>query len=269
MDCSAHPSAPPLPTHPAQVTCGSAVKLEADGTRHLLHSHEVSYGYGRGSGQQSVTGFPEHDSAGSLWIVRSAGVSVAGKQVAPHAACAASAGSPHARCSRAAPVGRLLQCAQGTPITNGQLVKLQHIGTRRWLHSHLFASPLSNNQEVGASGVQLRCVANRSACRPAGPHACLAPLVAEHAQVSCFGDDSTTDTGDVWRVEWDGGAPSWQRDAVVRLAHHDTGAYLSNHAKKYQRPIPGHTEVFAVKGKGGHAVWRATEGVFFPGHTEA
>lgn len=53
------------------------VKLEADKTRHVLHSHEVSYGYGRGSGQQSVTGYPEKDQAGSLWIVRVENVSEA------------------------------------------------------------------------------------------------------------------------------------------------------------------------------------------------
>lgn len=79
-----HPAAPILARAEAgtsalslreQVTCGSTIKLEADTTRHLLHSHEVSYGYGRGSGQQSVTGFPERDSANSLWVVRSGGVS--------------------------------------------------------------------------------------------------------------------------------------------------------------------------------------------------
>jgi dolichyl-phosphate-mannose--protein O-mannosyl transferase len=52
------------------VTCGSLVKLEHQGTGNLLHSHEVSYGVGRGSGQQSVTGYPDRDSSGSLWIVR-------------------------------------------------------------------------------------------------------------------------------------------------------------------------------------------------------
>ena len=57
-----------------QVTCGSVVKLEAGATRHYLHSHEVSYGYGRGSGQQSVTGYPERESANSLWTVRVADV---------------------------------------------------------------------------------------------------------------------------------------------------------------------------------------------------
>lgn len=34
--------------------------------------------------------------------------------------------------------------------------------------------------------------------------------------------------------------------AQVRLVHKDTGAYLSNHNVKYQRPIPGHTEVRGV-----------------------
>ncbi|EFN51833.1 hypothetical protein CHLNCDRAFT_32836 [Chlorella variabilis] len=202
-----HPAAPILARAEAgtsalslreQVTCGSTIKLEADTTRHLLHSHEVSYGYGRGSGQQSVTGFPERDSANSLWVVRSGG------------------------------------CLQGTPITKGQAIKLQHIGTRRWLHSHLFVSPLSNNQEV-----------------------------------SCFGDDATTDTGDMWRVEWDDGAKQWQRDAAVRFVHKDTGAFLSNHGVKYQRPIPGHTEVYAIKGsKGRHTVWRATEGVYWPARAQ-
>ncbi|PSC68775.1 stromal cell-derived factor 2 [Micractinium conductrix] len=183
---------------PVLVTCGSVVKLQAERTRHVLHSHEVSYGSGRGSGQQSVTGYPEKDSALSLWVVRAA------------------------------------NCMQGSPISKGQEVRLQHVGTRRWLHSHQFASPLSNNQEV-----------------------------------SCFGDDSTSDSGDMWRVEWDGAAPHWERDAAVRLLHRDTAGYLSNHAVQYQRPIPGHTEVFAARNKGPHAQWRATEGVYFPARTEA
>lgn len=59
-----------------QVTCGSVIKLEHVKTGHLLHSHEVSYGAGRGSGQQSVTGYPEKDSAGSMWIVRGGKVSL-------------------------------------------------------------------------------------------------------------------------------------------------------------------------------------------------
>ena len=73
-DLARSPARSPL-CAPEQVTCGSLIKLQSDKTGHLLHSHEVAYGYGRGSGQQSVTAYPEHDSANSLWIVRSDGVS--------------------------------------------------------------------------------------------------------------------------------------------------------------------------------------------------
>lgn len=59
---------------PVLVTCGSFVKLEHVKTGHLLHSQDVAYGMGRGSGQQGVTGYPERDSSSSLWIVRSVGV---------------------------------------------------------------------------------------------------------------------------------------------------------------------------------------------------
>jgi hypothetical protein len=37
---------------------------------------------------------------------------------------------------------------QGTPIKGGALVRLQHVATRKWLHSHKFPSPMSNQQEV-------------------------------------------------------------------------------------------------------------------------
>ena len=51
-----------------QVTCGSLIKLQHEGTKGLLHSHEIAYG--SGSGQQSVTGSFESDDANSMWIVR-------------------------------------------------------------------------------------------------------------------------------------------------------------------------------------------------------
>lgn len=51
-----------------QVTCGSTIKLEHQGTRAQLHSHEIMYG--SGSGQQSVTGNHAGNEAASYWIVR-------------------------------------------------------------------------------------------------------------------------------------------------------------------------------------------------------
>lgn len=58
-----------------------------------------------------------------------------------------------------------------------------------------------------------------------------APLALPRAQVSCFGDDKNSDSGDMWRVEWDDSSmAAWRRDAPVRLLHKDTGAFLSTRA---------------------------------------
>ena len=50
------------------MTCGSLIKLAHDSSKALLHSHDIAYG--TGSGQQSVTGFPDLGDANSLWLVR-------------------------------------------------------------------------------------------------------------------------------------------------------------------------------------------------------
>jgi hypothetical protein len=42
------------------------IKLMHEKTKHRLHSHDVPYG--SGSGQQSVTGFPEGDDSNSYWV---------------------------------------------------------------------------------------------------------------------------------------------------------------------------------------------------------
>lgn len=210
-----------------QVTCGSVIKMEHVKTGHLLHSHEVSYGAGRGSGQQSVTGYPEKDSAGSMWIVRGGKVStqralsIGRRHAEPPPTSMAHILSSHPTQEH---------CPQGTPIKAGTLIRLQHAPTRRWLHTHRFASPLTNNQEV-----------------------------------SCFGSNEQSDASDVWEVQWDSNAKHWERDATVRLRHKVTEFFLANHNVKYQRPIPGHTEVHALKSKSAAANWRATEGVYFAG----
>ncbi|KAL6777667.1 hypothetical protein ACKKBG_A15180 [Auxenochlorella protothecoides x Auxenochlorella symbiontica] len=180
----------------ALVTCGSLIKLQHVATSCRLHSHDIPYGYGRGSGQQSVTCYPDSDSGESYWRVACEG---AGKQ--------------------------------GEAIVSGRRVRLQHGHTRKWLHSHHFISPLSGNQEV-----------------------------------SCFGSDTETDTGDVWLVEWDSSkkASSWIQDLPVSLTHVDTGFALSSNGQQFQRPIHGHTEVYAAKAKKSAAKWMAAEGVYLP-----
>jgi dolichyl-phosphate-mannose--protein O-mannosyl transferase len=121
-------------------------------------------------------------------------------------------------------------CARGAPVTHGMTVRFRHAGTRAWLHSHEHRSPLSGNNEV-----------------------------------SCFGGDESSDTGDNWIVEVPSGGGTWEMGKKVRFKHVDTGAYLQSHGLKYGRPIAGHQEVMAQKSAGPNALW-TTEGtgVFFP-----
>ncbi|CAL0305734.1 unnamed protein product [Lupinus luteus] len=89
-----------------EISYGSVLKLMHEKTRVRLHSHEVPYG--SGSGQQSVTGFPGVDGSNSYWIVK-----------------------PQLESS----------AKQGDTIKSGTIIRLQHMRTRKWLHSHLHASP--------------------------------------------------------------------------------------------------------------------------------
>lgn len=181
---------------PREVTIGSVIKLQHDRLKIRLHSHQITYG--SGSGQQSVTGFPGGDDANSYWAVR----------------CPAK------------PTG---DCLTGGVVRDGAMLRLQHVGTRRWLHSHMHASPLSNNMEVSA-----------------------------------YGDDSQSDTGDNWRLEIEGRGSVWLKDQKVRLQHADTDAYLHSHNKQFGQPIAGQHEVCAIDRKTPENVWKATEGVYFP-----
>merc|ERR1712205_5375 len=101
----------------SKVTCGSTVKLTHANTKAKLHSHEIAYG--SGSGQQSVTGFREVNDGNSYWTVKPA-------------------------------LGET--CVAGEPLASGATIRLQHVNTRKWLHSHLHQSPLSGNQEGSCCG---------------------------------------------------------------------------------------------------------------------
>ncbi|PRQ26899.1 putative glycosyltransferase 39 [Rosa chinensis] len=177
-----------------EITYGTVLKLMHERTKFRLHSHDVPYG--SGSGQQSVTGFPNVDDANSYWIVR-----------------------PQLETS----------ARQGDSIPSGTIVRLHHMRTRKWLHSHLHASPISGNQEI-----------------------------------SCFGGEHESDTGDHWRVMIEGSGKTWKQDQRVRLQHVDTGAYLHSHDKKYQRIAGGQQEVCGVRDKRADNVWLAAEGVYLP-----
>lgn len=112
------------------VTCGSVIKLHNPDYKVRLHSHDVKYG--TGSGQQSVTGTEIQEDVNSHWIIKAATDKI---------------------------------CSRGEPIKCGSIIRLEHLATKKNLHSHQFSSPLSGNQEI-----------------------------------SCYGDNGEGDSGDHWEV---------------------------------------------------------------------
>jgi dolichyl-phosphate-mannose--protein O-mannosyl transferase len=172
------------------VTCGSVVKLVNANFLSKLHSHDVKYG--SGSGQQSVTGNDEADDGNSYWQVK---------------------GSTDGVCTR------------GSPVKCGDSLRLTHLATGKNLHSHLFSSPLSAEQEVSA-----------------------------------FGNDGEGDTGDNWTVVC--ATDVWQRDETVKFKHVDTERFLTMTGRTYGRPISGQIEVVGTKYPDASAYWKTVDGVY-------
>ncbi|OEL19403.1 Stromal cell-derived factor 2-like protein [Dichanthelium oligosanthes] len=214
-----------------EITYGSVIKLMHERTMFRLHSHEVPYG--SGSGQQSVTSFPNVDDANSYWIVRAQPDSSA---------------------------------KQGDPITHGTIIRLQHMRTRKWLHSHLHASPITGNLEVSTNYLYFWAMlagAKRTFYRKSGfrHHVKFMYL---YSQVSCFGGENESDTGDYWRLEIEGSGKTWRQNQIIRLRHVDTGGYLHSHDRKYTRIAGGQQEVCGVGDKRPDNLWLAAEGIYLP-----
>lgn len=152
--------------------------------------------YGSGSGQQSVTGFPQANDANSYWTIKP-------------------------------PVGGT--CKQGEALANGAQFRLQHVQTRKWLHSHNHHSPISQNQEV-----------------------------------SCFGGEEESNEGDNWKLELSSGDTVWRRDKKVRLIHTVTNVMLHSHQHKFGRPIAGQFEVCGARTRDNNNFWVASEGIYLP-----
>lgn len=174
------------------VTWSSVIKLVNVNSNTRLHSHDVKYG--SGSGQQSVTAVKGVDDHNSYW------------QVMP------------AKNNKGVSRGENIKC--------GSTVRLLHLATRRNLHSHLFVSPLSNNQEVSA-----------------------------------FGDNGEGDDGDYWIVDCDLD-DYWRRDDTVRLQHRATHKYLHVSGDQYGRPIQGQYEVSCYEYRNSFNLWKVQEGVY-------
>ena len=97
------------------------------------------------------------------------------------------------------------------PLKCGAKLRLQHLQTRMYIHSHNFRSPLSNNQEVscfgnngeGDQGMLLSVYVCVCVCM----HACDVCVWCV-----CVGDD--------WILVCDG--EFWNRDQPVRFKHFHT-----------------------------------------------
>ncbi|KXS13192.1 stromal cell-derived factor 2-like protein 1-like protein [Gonapodya prolifera JEL478] len=180
------------------VTCASVIKLTHVSSGFKLHSHGVNYG--TGSGQQSVTGFPNPDDTNSYFVVRAA-------------------------------FGQ--ECARGDPIPCDSIIRLEHLNTHKFLHSHSHKSPLSSNAEVSAY-------------------------------------PSPGDSGDNWKIHClTRGSKVWRREESVRLHHVETAKYLgASSTLKYGNPINGQIEVAGYVGAGvTQTTWRANEGIYFTDNT--
>ncbi|CAK9802336.1 Stromal cell-derived factor 2 [Anthophora quadrimaculata] len=174
------------------VTCGSILKLMNVDYKVRLHSDDIKYG--SGSGQQSVTGTSSKEDGNSYWLVKA---------------------------------GTKRQCTRGVPIECGDTIRLEHVATKKNLHSHLVSSPLSGKQEISA-----------------------------------FGDSKGEgDNGDNWLLVCD--TTYWRRDGRIILKHVDTDAYLAVSGRVYGNPITGHIEVVGEYfSNAPHVKWITTEGVF-------
>lgn len=173
------------------MTCGSVIKIQNVQHKVRLHSHDVKYG--SGSGQQSVTGTTVKEDVNSHWSIKGA--------------------------------TEKSFCKRGEPVECGEKVRLEHLATKRNLHSHHFSSPLSNSQEVSA-----------------------------------FGEGGVGDTGDVWTVMCEG--DFWSRDDSIMFKHVDTGVYLGASGYTFGRPIHGQMEIIGLTMPDATAKWRTQEGIY-------
>ncbi|CAI5439259.1 unnamed protein product [Caenorhabditis angaria] len=173
------------------VTWYSTIKLmnPNDGSR--LHSHDVKYG--SGSGQQSVTAVKTSDDINSHW------------QLFP------ALNEQHKR-------GEAIKC--------DSKLRLKHLTTGTFLHSHHFTAPLSK----------------------------------QHQEVSAFGSESESDSGDDWVVVCN--TDDWIESEQIKLRHVVTGSYLSLSGQQFGRPIHGQREVVGTSSITTGSSWKAAEGIY-------
>jgi len=165
------PFAPPNPAaFPNSVKFGDTIKLMHLNTKAALHSHDLKYSHPNTSYQQQVTAF-KHNNRDDFWKLK-----------ASHN------------------LGDYTNL--GKPLEYGEKIRLEHVPTRRNLHSHgNHTSPVTKQQEV-----------------------------------TCAGENGICDFNDDWVVERPAGAVGGgyvNFGETVRLRHNATGAYLHSHNQNF------------------------------------
>lgn len=194
------------------VTCGSSIKLVHEDTRFRLHSHEINYG--SGSKQQSVTAHGSRNDPNSYWLVKEGD----GEEV----------------------------CTLGSKIKCGSIIRLEHLETRRNLHTHTFNAPLASHlHEVSGYGVAGEGDSNDNW------------IVQCEEMQQCSAEGHCEDDG------------LWKRGELVRLQSPVTSRWLvtSPHHRFDDSncprcPINGQQQIGAASSKDGSSFWFAGEGIY-------
>ena len=188
------PTPPTVIAAPATpIRYGTALSVRHRATGRALHSHLHNWTHPGGSGQQQVTCYGGGDT-NDEWRVKG-------------------------------PDGEPLPSRAGTIVADGDVIRLEHVATRRNLHSHTgFPSPVTGQQEI-----------------------------------TCFGNDGTGDDNDNWRVEVDGGG-AWLAGKQVRLIHAGTGVALHSHVDQSSPVFTfGQQEVTGYSGRDFNDWWSASD----------
>ena len=167
------------------------IKLIHKQTGSSLHSHNITCSHNNSSRQQQVTAFAGADP-NDYWIVKKA-----------HG-CGEFEG-------------------KGSPVTNRDIIRLEHRSTRKNLHSHKSVpSPLTGQQEVTAYGI-----------------------------------DGIGDENDNWRIDVENGG-KWRENVAIRLIHVRSGCALHSHAgHSHPQFTAGQQEVACYSDRDANDIWFA------------
>jgi len=171
---------------------GSTIKLQHIKTGARLHSHDSLYP--DGSKQQQVTCFHGSDD-NDWWMVKS-----------EH-------GAPQ-------PSG---------DVPEGAVIRLEHVATRRNLHSHNINAHMTGKQKP------------------------------PQKEVSCFGNNGNGDANCNWRIFYNQDGEGALRFQHVNMGSNHGNHFLHSHRPKYPKWGHGQQEVTICPGKDGNDLWRVQE----------